>query len=70
MSWLNRCHKNVWIYYYHSCDIDLNLTHKKLYAIYIEWTKLSEKENHLSFTWLLCAVETVRLTLCYQVMNL
>ncbi len=41
-------------------------THEKLYAIYIEWTKLSEIENHLLFIQLLCAVETIIIRLCIK----
>ncbi len=42
-------------------------THEKLYAICIEWTKLSEVENHLQSTWLLHAVETVSFETMYQI---
>ncbi len=42
-------------------------THEKLYAICIEWTKLSEVENHSQFTWLLHAVETVSFETMYQI---
>ncbi len=43
----------IWFEFIHSCDINLNSTHEKLYAIYIEWTKLFEKENHSStIQWL------------------
>ncbi len=38
----------IWFEFIHSCDIDLSSTHEKNYDIYIEWTKLSEKENHSS----------------------
>ncbi len=41
--------------------------HEKLYAICIEWTKLSEVENHLQSTWLLHAVETVSFETMYQI---
>ncbi len=37
----------------------IKLTYEKLYAIYIEWTKLSEIENHSLFIQLLHAVETI-----------
>jgi len=43
--------------------------HKKLYAIYIEWTKLSEIENHLLFIWLLHAVETIVMRLCIKLVR-
>ena len=42
-------------------------THEKLYAICIEWTKLSEIENHSQSTWLLHAVETVSFETMYQI---
>ncbi len=42
-------------------------THEKLYAICIEWTKLSEVENHSQSTWLLHAVETVSFKTMYQI---
>jgi len=39
----------------HSCDIDLSSTHEENYDIYIERTKLSEKENRSStIRWLQC----------------
>ncbi len=42
-------------------------THEKLYAICIEWTKLSKIENHLQFIQLLHAVETVSFETMYQI---
>ncbi len=39
---------------------------EKLYAIYIKWTKLSEKENHLSSIWWLHVVETMIMRLCIK----
>ncbi len=42
-------------------------THEKLYAICIEWTKLSEIENHSQSTRLLHAVETVSFETMYQI---
>jgi len=42
-------------------------THEKLYAICIEWTKLSEVENHLQSIQLLHAVETVSFQTMYQI---
>ena len=47
----------------------IKLIHEKLYAIYIEWTKLSEIENHLLFIWLLCAVETIIMRLCIKLVR-
>ncbi len=44
-------------------------THEKLYAIYIEWTKLSEVENHSLFMWLLHAVETIIIRLCIKLVH-
>ena len=44
----------------------IKLTHEKLYAMCIEWTKLSEIENHSLFIQLLHAVETARLKLCIK----
>jgi len=38
----------IWFEFIHSYDIDLNSIHERNYAMYIEWTKLSEKENHSS----------------------
>ena len=45
----------------------IKLTHEKLYAICIEWTKLSEVENHSQFIQLLHAVETVSFETMYQI---
>ncbi len=42
-------------------------THEKLYAICIEWTKLSEIENHSQFIQLLHAVETMSFETMYQI---
>ncbi len=44
--------------------------HEKLYAIYIEWTKLSEIENHSLFIWLLYAVETIIMRLCIKLVHI
>ncbi len=41
-------------------------THEKLYAMYIEWTKLFEIENRSLFMQLLHAVETIKLKLCIK----
>ncbi len=41
-------------------------THEKLYAMCVEWTKLSDVENHSLSIWLLHAVETTRLKLCIK----
>ncbi len=41
-------------------------THERLYAMCIEWTKLSEIENHSLSIRLLHAVETTRLRLCIK----
>ncbi len=43
--------------------------HEKLYAIYIEWTKLSEIENHSLFIQLLCAVKTIIMRLCIKLVR-
>ncbi len=40
-------------------------THERLYAICIEWTKLSKVENHSQSTWLLHAVETISFETMY-----
>ncbi len=56
----------IWFEFIHSCDIDLNSIHEENYAMYIEWIKLSEKENRLSTTQQLHIVKTIKLTLCYQ----
>ncbi len=45
----------------------IRLTHEKLYAICIEWAKLSEIENHLQSIRLLHAVETVSFETMYQI---
>ncbi len=45
----------------------IKLTHEKLYAIYIKWTKLSEIENHLQFIWLFHIVKTVSFETMYQI---
>ncbi len=42
-------------------------THERFYAICIEWTKLSEVENHSQSTRLLHAVETVSFETMYQI---
>ncbi len=47
----------------------IKLTHEKLYAIYIEWTKLSEIENHSSSIRLLHAVETIIMRLCFKLVH-
>ena len=47
----------------------IKLTHERLYAIYIEWTKLSEIENHSLFIQLLCAVETIIMRLCIKLVH-
>ncbi len=44
----------------------IRLTHEKLYAMCIEWTKLSEIENRSLFIQLLHAVETIKLRLCIK----
>ena len=44
----------------------IKLTHEKLYAMCVKWTKLSEIENHSLFIQLLHAVETTRLKLCIK----
>ncbi len=45
----------------------IKLIHERLYAICIEWTKLSEIENHSQFIQLLHAVETVSFKTMYQI---
>ncbi len=35
----------IWFEFIHSYDINLSSTHERNYDIYIEWTKLFEKEN-------------------------
>ncbi len=45
-------------------------THEKLYAIYIEWTKLSEIENHSLFIQLLHAFETIIMKLCIKLVHI
>ncbi len=44
----------------------IRLTHEKLYAMCVEWTKLSEIENYSLSIRLLHAVETTRLRLCIK----
>ncbi len=44
-------------------------THEELYAIYIEWTKLSEVENHSLSIQLLHAVETIIMKLCIKLVH-
>ncbi len=44
----------------------IRLTHERLYAMCVEWTKLSEIENRLLFIQLLHAVETIKLKLCIK----
>ncbi len=44
-------------------------THKRLYAICIEWTKLSEIENHLLFIQLLRAVKTIIMRLYIKLVH-
>ena len=44
----------------------IRLTHEKLYAICVEWTKLSEIENYSLSIRLLHAVKTTRLRLCIK----
>ncbi len=45
----------------------IKLTYEKLYVICIEWTKLSEIENHSQFIQLFHAVETVSFETMYQI---
>ncbi len=47
----------------------IKLTYEKFYAIYIEWTKLSEVENHSLFIQLLYAVETIIMRLCIKLVH-
>ncbi len=47
----------------------IKLIHERLYVIYIEWTKLSEIENHLLFIQLLYAVETIIMKLCIKLVH-
>ncbi len=44
----------------------IRLTHEKLYAMCVEWTKLSEIENYSLSIRLLHAVKTTRLKLCIK----
>ncbi len=44
-------------------------THERLYAIYIEWTKLSEIENHSLSIQLLHAVKTIIMRLCIKLVH-
>ncbi len=44
----------------------IRLTHEKLYAMCVKWTKLSEIENYSLSIRLLHAVETTRLRLCIK----
>jgi len=44
----------------------IRLTHEKLYAMCVEWTKLSEVENRSLFIQLLHAVKTIKLRLCIK----
>ncbi len=44
-------------------------THEELYAIYIEWTKLSEIENHSLFIQLPHAVKTIIMRLCIKLVH-
>ncbi len=41
-------------------------THERLYAMCVEWTKLSEVENRSLFIQLLHAVKTIKLRLCIK----
>ncbi len=47
----------------------IKLTHEKFYAIYIEWTKLSEIENHSLSIQLLHAVKTIIMRLCIKLVR-
>ncbi len=49
--------------------ISIKLIHEKLYAIYIEWTKLSEIKNHSLFIQLLHAVETIIIRLYIKLVH-
>ncbi len=44
-------------------------TYERFYAIYIEWAKLSEIENHLLSIQLLHAVETIIMRLCIKLVR-
>ncbi len=56
----------IWFEFIHFCDINLDSTYERLYAIYIEWTKLSEKENHSSSIHQLYVIETMIIKLCIK----
>ncbi len=56
----------IWFEFIHSYNIDLDSTYERNYAMYIEWTKLFEKENYSSTTQWLHVIKTIKLTLCYQ----
>ncbi len=44
----------------------IRLTHKRLYAMCVEWTKFSEVENRSLSIRLLHAVKTIKLRLCIK----
>jgi len=70
ISWMTRWSLFKWIIIIinsYTLVTLIRLTHEKLYAICIEWTKLSEVENHSQSTWLLHAVETVSFKTMYQI---
>ncbi len=67
-------HSTYWLFSLNIIIINLYIlmtsirsTHEKLYAIYIEWTKFSEVENHSQSIQLLHAVETVSFETMYQI---
>jgi len=49
----------IWFEFIHFCDIDLDSIYERNYAMYIEWTKLSERENRSLITQQLHVVETI-----------
>ncbi len=68
-TWWNAYSLNhLWIIIINSYILvtSIKSTHEKLYAMCVEWTKLSEVENHSLSIRLLHAVKTTRLRLCIK----
>ncbi len=69
MNLLNLTNKYIIIINSYTLVTSIKSTHERLYAIYIEWTKLSEIENHSLFIWLLHAVKTIIMRLCIKLVH-
>ncbi len=65
-NWKNDKHNNNKFIHSYILVTLIKSTYERFYAMYVEWTKFSEIENHSLFIQLLHAVETTRLRLCIK----